>query len=285
MGRIMNKANDHKYKQHGKVLKELMKELKVIIKNKENVDDEQLKSFMMKLLEEKELLTADIERIRPKGFRNPWDFSKEKTQKVFVEDDVIFLRPVCTEDYDSYIQCARENSDLGSKFYDNDENCRDFWEDLWKEESFWCGIIRKKDQKFIGYCGIKNTTYNIWEVGLELLIDSRNRGYGYRTINLFLNKISEITTEDQFQCLVEVDNIACQLLMKKMHARLIDIQEWLFNEEEALEFEEGHLDEIDDHMIELAEYLEVEPRKLLSHVLDYRIMINENFFQEDKTFL
>ena len=40
---------------------------------------------------------------------------------------------------------------------------------------------------------------------------------------------------------------------------------------EAEKFEEEHLDEITEHMRELADELMVEPRKLLSHVLDYRI--------------
>ena len=89
-----------------------------------------------------------------------------------------------------------------------------------------------------------------------------------------MKKVSEITgdAKQQFMALVEVDNIPSQKLMLKLGGRLIDIYDYIFHDEErAEEFEEEHLDEITDHMIELAEELMVEPRKLLSHVLDYRI--------------
>ena len=47
------------------------------------------------------------------------------------------------------------------------------------------------------------------------------------------------------------------------------------NEAPQIIFEETHLEEITEHMIELATELKVEPRKLLSHVLDYRIFVEK----------
>ena len=42
--------------------------------------------------------------------------------------------------------------------------------------------------------------------------------------------------------------------------------------ETAEVFEKEHLDRITDRMIELAEQIGVEQRKILSHVLDYRFL-------------
>ena len=44
-----------------------------------------------------------------------------------------------------------------------------------------------------------------------------------------------------------------------------------YPEEIQNEYEEQNLDQITPHMRELAEKLQVEPRKLLSHVLEYHI--------------
>ncbi|HBI60799.1 MAG TPA: hypothetical protein DDY31_06250 [Lachnospiraceae bacterium] len=53
---------------------------------------------------------------------------------------------------------------------------------------------------------------------------------------------------------------------------LAGIKEFYFaNEEDAIAFEEQYLDEIDEHMCAVAAELGIEPRKLISHVLDYRV--------------
>ena len=73
---------------------------------------------------------------------------------------------------------------------------------------------------------------------------------------------------------MEVDNIPCQNCMKKAGAELLGLHNFAFDSEEAAEqFEETHLALITEHMRTLAAKLGVEPRKLLSHVLDYRINI------------
>ena len=77
--------------------------------------------------------------------------------------------------------------------------------------------------------------------------------------------------------MVETDNIPSQRLVEKLGARLIGIYDYMFqgNVDEAEAFEERYLDKITDRMIELAGQLEVEPRKMLSHVLDYRFFIEK----------
>lgn len=136
--------------------------------------------------------------------------------------------------------------------------------------------MEKKDNQYIGYISIKDTSRNLWELAIELLAEQCNKGYGYRAVSLFLAEVSRITEKKQFQTLVEVDNsIPSQMLMEKLQASLIDIYDYAFggDEKKAQSFEECHLDRIKDRMRELAKELRVEPRKLLSHVLDYRIFV------------
>ena len=60
--------------------------------------------------------------------------------------------------------------------------------------------------------------------------------------------------------------------MEHLDAKLVGIEAYFFaDEEDAFEFEEQYLDEIDDHMCVIAAELSIEPRKLMSHVLDYRV--------------
>ena len=62
--------------------------------------------------------------------------------------------------------------------------------------------------------------------------------------------------------------------MKKAGAELTSLHNFAFDsEEDAEQFETTHLELITEHMRTLAAKLGVKPRKLLSHVLDYRINI------------
>ena len=50
------------------------------------------------------------------------------------------------------------------------------------------------------------------------------------------------------------------------------LQTFLYREEDKLAVEEEYKDRLDDRYMALAKKFKVEPRKLLSHVLEYRIV-------------
>ena len=105
-----------------------------------------------------------------------------------------------------------------------------------------------------------------------MLSDFLCKGYGTHALRLFVDKLYEITGKDEYQVLVEIDNIISQRMLKHLDTELVGIKKYFFaNEEDAIEFEEQYLDEIDDHMCSVAAELDIEPRKLISHVLDYRV--------------
>ena len=71
---------------------------------------------------------------------------------------------------------------------------------------------------------------------------------------------------------IDAENYASQRLFEKLGATPYGIAEhMLHKEEDIIRCEEENLDEIDDKLIQLAEKFGVEPRKLLSHVLEYEL--------------
>lgn len=193
-----------------------------------------------------------------------------------MEDDVLILRGYRAEDNEYIRQIKRENSSSPEE-YDNDEVWEISCDWLFRKNSFVCSILKKEDKKYVGYVSIKDSSRNLWEVAIELLAEQCNQGYGFRAMSLFIQAVSNATGRTQFQALVEVDNIPSQMLMEKLGARLIDIYDYTFDgdEEKANAFEQKYLDKITDRMIKLAQQIDVEPRKLLSHVLDYRLFIED----------
>lgn len=102
-----------------------------------------------------------------------------------------------------------------------------------------------------------------------------SQGYGYSAVSLFLDKASGLTGISDFRSRVDTKNYICQGLMEKLGAVPNGISSLLLRDENVQkEFEEEYLYMIDDRMITLAEKFNVEPRKLLSHVWEYKIIRN-----------
>lgn len=138
-------------------------------------------------------------------------------------------------------------------------------------EVFYC--IAEKDGVPLGYLGIKDTSAAIWEIAIEFDAKHTKQGLGPRCICLYLNEIQRITGKGEFRAVVEVDNIPSQKCFERLGAELIGLCDSVIlkTDDERRRFEERNLGLIDAHMTELADRLGVEPRVLLSHLLDYRL--------------
>ena len=77
----------------------------------------------------------------------------------------------------------------------------------------------------------------------------------------------------EFKAVVEVDNLSSQKCFERLCAKLAGLCDSavLKTGEEKKRFEERNLDLIDAHMVELAGRLGIDPRALLSNLLDYRL--------------
>lgn len=211
-----------------------------------------------------------------RGELNPaWDFSAEKERTVFTRDDAVVLRPVIRSDADFYVSVKVQYSLMyqGIVRLKQDLNEGLLLTDLCQPETFFCVILDAASGASVGFIGLKDTRIEPWEIGIELDGQYTQKGYGSRSIRLFLNEIHRITGKAEFQARVDTANVPSQKCFEKMGARLVGLCDGPFLKlpDEKKRFEDRHLDLIDDNMRKLALRLEVEPRKLLSHVLDYRL--------------
>lgn len=224
----------------------------------------------MEMIEKaEELLQTSGVLSEQEPLREAWDFSQEKERLVFCEERDLLIRSFTEADQQAYYLIARQYalSDMKEFFTDG---MLLLWQDTMKEYAFYCMVEKAKTP--IGYIAIKDTRKKEWELAIELDEHYCCLGYGTQSICLFLNAIQKKAGERVFVAKVEVDNIASQKCMEKIGAQLIGITDGLLRGEAEKEaFESENLDSIDEHMRELAARLGVEPRKLLSHVLKYRI--------------
>lgn len=202
-----------------------------------------------------------------------WDFDREKGEAIFAENDYVRLIPLTDGDKEFFLKVRRQWDVFIESIIDKQTEKDVTWESTRHKNCFYC-IAEDKSGVKLGYIALKDTTRNLWEVALELEREHCYHGYGEIITQLFLRKIREITGKTQFQALVEIENIASQRCLKKMSAKFVDTYRFDFlSEEDAEKFESENMEKITPQMIALAEELDVEPRELLSHVLDYRIIV------------
>ena len=203
-----------------------------------------------------------------------WDFSREKAQPVFAQNEILMLRPAKESDADFYVAVRMQYSMMYRTMVHVDKHSSEslFQLDLGHPESFYC-IIESPEQVPVGYLGIKDTRKDIWELAIELYKQYTQRRLGPQSIVLFLNEISRITGKTTFNAWVEADNIPSQKCFERIGAAFIGLCDGplLKTPEEKEQFEGKNLNLIDDNIRNLADRLGIEPRKLLSHVLDYRL--------------
>ena len=93
------------------------------------------------------------------------------------------------------------------------------------------------------------------------------------TLSTMLNEMESRLGVTKYIVRIEPANLASQKLFKKLGARPCGIADLWFQEETTIKrCEEAGLHLIDNHMIEVANKFQVEPRELLSHVLEYELI-------------
>lgn len=184
--------------------------------------------------------------------------------------ETIFLRPVQPCDHEIFDTLQKANPLIQSM-----EDKEPFLDLVWREhnedKSLMMSIVMDRD--YIGYCGIKNTAQPIWEIAIELLPEWTKHGIGFLALTAMLDEMKSRLGVSKYIVRIEPANMASQKLFEKLGARPSGIVDLWFNEQTTLKkCEEAGLHLIDDNMIEVAKKFNVEPRKLLSHVLEYELL-------------
>lgn len=125
---------------------------------------------------------------------------------------------------------------------------------------------------YAGYCGVGNVTEHPPEISIELLPEWTNRGIGSTALRTMLDAFSERLQICDFRVRIDPANVASQRLFEKLGAKPNGLSEFLIHGKEWLrQMEEENLTKIDDQLITAARKFNVEPRQLLSHVLEYKL--------------
>ena len=190
--------------------------------------------------------------------------------EIFCPDSNLLLRDVVEADRESYMAMQRKYSIMKSML-NEEAYCTMVWNEHLDPKALMLTI--EMAGTYVGYCGIKRTVEKPWEIAIELLPQWTNHGIGSVAIPAMMSAIRNRLGEAEFRVRIDPGNQASQKLFEKLGAVPNGISEFLIHDQDALEqCEAEHLDQIDDHLIALSKKFNVEPRKLLSHVLESKLV-------------
>ena len=184
-------------------------------------------------------------------------------------DPSMILRDVEDSDRDGFLAIQQEYSLMKSML--SEEVYRDMiWREHCEDRAMNMSIV--KEGVYIGYCGIKNTAQEPWEIAIEIHRDWTKNGVGPVAISAMLDAIKARLGITEFRVRIDPGNTASQKMFERLGAVPNGISSYLIDDPSIIEqCEENNLHLIDDAVIALAEKFGVEPRKLLSHILEYTL--------------
>lgn len=189
---------------------------------------------------------------------------------VACEDTSFTLRKVDDRDRESYLELQKEYS-IMKGMLNEQAYCDMAWNEHVEPKALMMTIV--KDGAYVGYCGIKSTAQEPWEIAIELLPHWTNQGIGYQAIAAMMEAITTRLGVSEFRVRIDPGNQASQKLFEKLGAQPNGISEFLIHDQDALKkVEEDNLHLINEDLISLAARFCVEPRNLLSHVLEYTLV-------------
>ena len=194
-----------------------------------------------------------------------WSFGEE-----ILLSNGICLRNVRASDREGFLALQKHYSStpamLAQEAYQNM-----VWSEHTEQKSLMLSI--EQDQAYIGYCGIQDLSKDIWEISIELMPEKVRQGIGSIAIPAMLDELRDRLGVITYRIRIEPTNYVSQRLFEKLGAVPNGISElWLHDPDDLAQLEEEGMHLIDETLIAVAMKFDVEPRALLSHVLELSLL-------------
>lgn len=194
-----------------------------------------------------------------------WAFGVE----IALPDDLL-LRNVRESDKEAFLSLQNVYSLMRSMLC-HEAYRNMIWSEHTEQKSLMLSI--EKGGIYSGYCGIQDLSANVWEISIELLPEYTHQGIGFAVISAMLNALRERLGSSEYRVRIDPQNHASQRLFEKLGAVPNGISElWIHDAQGLAQLESENMHLINDALVLVAQKFAVEPRELLSHVLEYKLI-------------
>lgn len=191
----------------------------------------------------------------------------------------IELRPIRyddNKDKENYFALQKSVAILQNVYNKNEKYDNQSWQEFADDNNRICFVIETlPEHTYCGECAVKNISDNIPEIEIELMKEQQNKGIGYQSLLIMINRLAEEYKKEKFYAKVEPDNYASQLLFEKLGGIPAGIsRDYKITDERVEQFIKVHEDLLDEKIHKVADTFGVEAKLLLTYVLIYLIDVN-----------
>lgn len=192
---------------------------------------------------------------------------------IYAENEIVLLRQIQSTDKEAYLDIYKEKSEWKILFAIPEiEAGERLWEGFNDSGVIYVVIIRKSDGAFCGFCGLQELSeFKLPELSIEIVKECRKQGIGALAISMLMSRFADVTGRRSFISKVESENIASQMLMRKLGGKADGVAPFPGFSKETLEILEKDDSPQSEDIDALAKEFGTTPRCLRSHVLVFRI--------------
>ena len=135
------------------------------------------------------------------------------------------------------------------------------------------GVLDARTKEFVGYCEIKDTRKDDWEIGIAIFKRHWRKGYGYACVRALMDEVSEKYGRSEFVAKIVPDNEASVRLFQKLGATPRGVKRSIFmlNDETMFRFQREHPELVNSFVEEMALLFDVEPIELVGRTLVFDV--------------
>lgn len=188
------------------------------------------------------------------------------------------IRQDSTQDREDYFALQKSVALFPNMRYDDKNEYEDkSWQDQFENRNRICYVIETiRESLYCGECAVKDISVNIPEIEIELMREYQHQGIGYKAIIMMLDILSEKYGKQEFYAKIEPDNYASQFLFEKLRGVPVGLaKDFQISDERVEQFVESHRHLLDERMQKVSKIFEVEADLLLTHLLVYKLNVND----------
>lgn len=185
--------------------------------------------------------------------------------------NVIRLRPTVDADRPEFVRLVSQTMNPLIK-RSVPHAAEDMVATYWKTRKVSRTIVSTANGAFCGYCNLRFEEPERPEIGIELIESCRGRGIGPLALRMLIEEQQGRHGVNWYRAVVAGNNHASVAMMRKLNAVPdgMCLTPWL-DDELAHTIEERHEGNVDDAMRATADWFGVDPTKLLTHRLLFRV--------------
>lgn len=151
------------------------------------------------------------------------------------------------------------------------------WLDQFENKNRICYVIEITDEAlYCGECAVKDISADVPEIEIELIRERQHQGIGYKAMIMLLNILSKRYGKQEFYVKIEPDNYASQFLFEKLRGMPVGlVRDYQISDERVEQFIKTHRYLLDERMQSVAKIFGVEADLLLTHLLVYKLSVND----------